>query len=344
MNQANGLQFADERKFQVVCSMLGLGSLTAGPAQVFGGLLHRMFRVSTTQGQYAVKKMNPEIMGRPGVYDNFRRSEKIARAAYEAGIPAVCAIRLDGEFMHAIDEDVFMVFDWVEGISLPTTAASPEQCRQIGSLLARIHRLDVEIPESDRGTMGAMTPILWDSLAAQGAVQEVSWSGELAAAVPDLDLWTMRCIQSMAELQSRFVASHRDLDQKNVLWRDERSPQIIDWEAAGYTNPAMDLVDVALNWGGLTSGQVERESLEAVVQGYLDSGGSISETWEAAFYANLAGRLGWLEYSMKRSIGVIAADEEERQLGIRETEATLASLRMIADQAAIWCGWLSGIR
>lgn len=342
MNLTNGLPSADERKFQELCSMLGLGSLDSGPVQVFGGLLHRMFRVGTTQGQYAVKRMNPEIMGRPGVYDNFRRSERIAQAAYQAGIPAVCAIRLDGEFMHAIDGDVFMVFEWVEGVSLPPVAASPEQCRRIGSLVARIHRIDMN-PET-KETSYAFSPVPWESLAAQGAAKGVSWSKEIAAAVPDLEQWTMRCNEAIAALQGRFVASHRDMDQKNVLWRDERTPQVIDWEAAGYANPAMDLVDLALNWGGLASGQVERESFEAVIQGYLGSGGSISETWEDAVYANFAGRLEWLEYNMKRSIGIVASDEEERQLGIRETEATLAALRLMADQAGTWCSWLRSIQ
>jgi len=342
VNQKNRDEAMDER-IQELCSMLGLGSLTAGPVQVFGGLLHRMFRLRTTKGTYALKKMNPEIMGRPGVYDNYRRSEKIAQAASQAGIPAVCAVTLDGEFMHAIDGEVYMVFDWVEGTSLSPAAANPKQCELIGALLARIHRLDAGSTESSGASFDTMAPVRWGDLASQGSALGVGWSKEIAAAVSDLEKWTLRCNEASIALQGCLVASHRDLDQKNVLWRDERSPQIIDWEAAGYANPAMDLVDLALNWGGLASGQVERESFEAVVRGYLESGGSISDHWEDAIYANF-GRLDWLEYNMKRSIGIVAATEEERQLAIRETKATLASLRLMADQSETWCSWLNSLQ
>lgn len=54
--------------------------------------------------------------------------------------------------------------------------------------------------------------------------------------------------------------SHRDLDQKNVLWNTDNHPHLIDWESAGWTNPMVELVTMALNWGGIVSGQIDRDA------------------------------------------------------------------------------------
>ena len=44
---------------------------------VSGGYMHRMYRVRTASGIYAVKHLNPGIMGREGVLANYDRAEKI---------------------------------------------------------------------------------------------------------------------------------------------------------------------------------------------------------------------------------------------------------------------------
>ena len=55
----------------------GFGAVIFPIEPVSGGLMHRMYRVRTKSGIYAVKHLNPEIMGRKGVHDNFERAEKI---------------------------------------------------------------------------------------------------------------------------------------------------------------------------------------------------------------------------------------------------------------------------
>ncbi len=57
--------------------MCGLGKIIAEVESVSGGLMHRMYKVITDSGIYAVKHLNAEIMKRPGVHENFARAEKI---------------------------------------------------------------------------------------------------------------------------------------------------------------------------------------------------------------------------------------------------------------------------
>jgi len=67
---------------------LDLGAVLEEPKQVAGGLLHKMYRVDTDKGAYAVKVLNPEIMKLPAALRNMVYSEKIA-AAFKPVIPAL---------------------------------------------------------------------------------------------------------------------------------------------------------------------------------------------------------------------------------------------------------------
>ena len=72
---------------------LGLGTIRGEIEQVAGGLLHKMYRVTTDRGIYAVKVLNPEIMKRPAAWRNTVNSEKIA-AAFQDLIPVVAALEM----------------------------------------------------------------------------------------------------------------------------------------------------------------------------------------------------------------------------------------------------------
>ena len=54
----------------------GLGNIISPIKPVSGGFMHRMYRVTTDCGTYAVKHLNPEIMGRSGVFDNYSEKEQ----------------------------------------------------------------------------------------------------------------------------------------------------------------------------------------------------------------------------------------------------------------------------
>ena len=77
--------------------------------------MHRMFRAETAKGVYAVKCLNPEIMKRPGVMENYRRAEKLEQVLENAGIPLAPALALDGQKMQELDGEYFYVFRWQEG-------------------------------------------------------------------------------------------------------------------------------------------------------------------------------------------------------------------------------------
>ena len=76
-----------------------LGKVVFPVVPVSGGFMHRMFRAETGEKAYAVKHLNPEIMKRPGVMENYRRAEKLEQILEDAGIPVVPALMLNGRKM-----------------------------------------------------------------------------------------------------------------------------------------------------------------------------------------------------------------------------------------------------
>ena len=88
---------------------LKIGELISEPLPISGGLLHKMYRVATEKGLFAVKVLNPEIMKRPEALRNTIRSEKIAGALAEE-ISLVAALEFVGKQIHEWQGNYYMFF------------------------------------------------------------------------------------------------------------------------------------------------------------------------------------------------------------------------------------------
>lgn len=176
------------------------------------------------------------------------------------------------------------------------------------------------------------------------ASQNLEWAYIARSMLPRLLTWSRLYEVAGQQLGRHQVVSHRDLDQKNVLWRDDQTPYVIDWEAAGLINPTLELVGAALSWSGLVVGDVRKESFDAVIEAYRQAGGEIHDKSEVALHGLMGTWLGWLLFNMRRSLGESVEREEERDLGVRETSMTLKLLRTFDDHLPIWAGWLDAWR
>lgn len=63
--------------FYKLTEELNLGTLTGQPTRVTGGFMHKMYKLETTTGTYAVKLLNPTIMKRPEALGNYQRAEQL---------------------------------------------------------------------------------------------------------------------------------------------------------------------------------------------------------------------------------------------------------------------------
>lgn len=274
-------------KLTKLCRLLQLGEVIAPPAPVSGGLLHKMFRVETTRGVFAVKILNPEVMTRPGALNNMRTGEA-ANAAFE-GCTAfdVCA-SMGG--VTQVEGSYFIVYPWVEGRSVFPPEITVEHCRVMGHVLGSIHQADVYIPGMEP-EMAVRPPFDW------------SMAGDAR-----LPRWDAAVREGLRRLRGMQVVSHRDLDPKNVMWQGMR-PCVIDWEAAGYVNPWQELIELLNYWAD------DEEKARAMIAAYREHVDLTDADWEAALTAGMDGMLGWLHYCLNRPGG-----EEQAANTLKELE------------------------
>lgn len=325
-------------QFESLCNILQLGMMISAPKPLSGGLLHRMYCLETTKGKYAIKALNPKIMLRPTAMLRYIKSEQIADIAAN-NIPALPAKKFNGEFIHKIDNQFYIVFNWVDGISLKPYEINTSHCEKIGSILADIHgtdfsELDVAYEYVDNEPL-----IDWNYYLQKGKESNAAWVKLLHENIDMLYSWNAQTNKSEKLLASDMVISHRDLDPKNVLW-NENNPLIIDWESAGCINPMQDLTETAFYWSEDEVGNINKERFMAFVSGYKKSRGMLNANWRAILSSGFSGRLGWLEYNLKRSLMIECTDEEEQQMGTTQVIETVSAIKRYADVISEIENWL----
>ena len=317
---------------------LELGTVVNEPVQVKGGLLHKMYRVNTNKGVYAVKELNVEIMKRPTALRNTVNSEKIA-AAFQTMIPVVAALEIGGKQIHELNGAHYMIFDWMEGASIFPPMITSKNCYAIGQVLGKIHHkklaIDGVAPDENGVTMFA-----WDKYQEllQGLKQE-TWAIQYLEALSDIKSWNQAACDAQEVLEKTLVISHRDLDPKNVLWNDN-APLIIDWEAAGYVNPYQEFLEVVNYWTDDGKGGLLKEYFDALLDAYTQHVKLENVDWNAVFAGSYMGMLGWLEYNVKRTLEIEAATADEVQLGKEQVLGTIKALYAYQEKVLMMKRWL----
>jgi Ser/Thr protein kinase RdoA (MazF antagonist) len=326
-------------KFEKLCNFLQLGEIVGEPEVMSGGLLHRMYAIETTQGKYAIKALNPQIMLRPEAMQNFIISERIANiAAYN--IPALPAKKFNGTFIQEIDNQFYLVFDWVDGKSLKANEINIVHCEKIGAILSNIHMTDFSELGIINDWSGNGQLIDWNYYLQKGQENNSVWVNLLLEIIDKLYDWNAQANKSSRLLASDMVISHGDLDPKNVMWNQD-SPILIDWEAAGSINPMQDLTETAIYWSENENGNIDKERFLAFIGGYKERYGTLQANWRMVLVNGFSGKLGWLEYSFKRSLWIECTNDEEQKMGTAQVTGTINAIRRYADMISEIERWLN---
>jgi len=355
-----------------LCKKYMLGEIQKAPRPVEGGLLHRMYHVVTNQGDYAVKLLNPDIMKRPDALRNMVNSECIAQYMAEYGaedtagptamsasgihrsanaIPVAAALKFRGQHLLCLEyghrelptkatnnaaKQYAFVYPWLDARSLFAPEIRIIHCRKIGHILGQIHAAKLE-PEKLPYKLereDAKRPLYdWQGYLTLAQSQQVPWLSQYEAMLPDLCRWDQKAVDAMETVHSCQVISHRDLDPKNVLWQGEQ-PILIDWEAAGYVNPYQELLEVLQYWGCDGDGRYDPALCQALLQAYTQSMELREVDWAPIFACSCDGMLGWLEYTLKKSLGL---EGDEAAQGPQQMLATYRDLQRYEAQAGqLW--------
>ncbi|MBQ3202225.1 MAG: phosphotransferase [Clostridia bacterium] len=291
--------------FDALCEQLNLGALTEEPTRLTGGLMHKMYRIATASGDYAVKCLNPHVMVRADAARNFAAAEKLERKLEQTDLPLLPAHTLDGRKMQEMEGDFFYVFPYFEGKALKDEAITAHHCAIVGGLLAKLHAVE-----------NVHAPVKTEMLT-------FDWDGFDLSEEDKTLLWQMQTAANNAALPPLLTICHNDMDPKNLLWNG-LDCRIIDLECLGYGSPYLELLETALCWAGYESGSVDIDRFTAFVGAYARAGADLAADWAAVYAAN-AGRLAWLHYNLLRAGG--SEGEENRALGKAEAEKTLTCIK-----------------
>lgn len=298
------------------CGFLLLGQ----PRRLSGGFLHQMFALETDQGRYAVKLLNPTIMRRSGVMDNYRRAEALEKRLEEVGIPIEPALTVHGSKMQEINGQFFYLFAFFDGHVCAPEDVTPLHCEAVGQALAAIHAVARRI---DRCAL--VSPVV-DWRAYQEALRMANHPlcGVWTEALPLLERLQQRAVEAMGKLSPVRAICHGDMDSKNVLWQGS-TLRIIDLECLDWGHPEMELMQQALCWSGWENGSLCFALMDAFLKGYRMGGGVMPASWDAPYDANTA-MLEWLAYNLRRALGMEGAPEEQA-LGQQQCRFALSLLQ-----------------
>jgi len=311
---------------------LSLGELTAPPQVLTGGYTHRMFRVETDRGAYAVKLLNPEIMQRPDALDNYRAAEAGEQLLEAAGLPILPALIIGGQKLQCVGGQYLFVFDYFDGQPLSAEAITPAHCARIGEVLARIHAIDRrDQAEPLSGPMIPWTELAESLLSSPDAQAE---GALLHSALPMLEHVTAGAEEAAHRLPPMEALCHNDMDPKNVLWRGEDF-RIIDLECVGYANPAQEMLDLAISW---SSGEETR--FKAFASAYFAAGGApIPDA--ASVYDSRRNYIDWLAYNARRAR---FDDPQERAVARQQIRCTLEKIRDDLRQREQILSWMAAVQ
>lgn len=307
-----------DRFFDLVAAKLELGKVIEKPVRVTGGFMHQMFKVVTEKGVYVVKLLNPNIMKRPNARGNYQIADDIEEILKKNNIPAVYALKFNGSKMQEIDNQYFYIFDWYDGKSVNDDEITVFHCNKIGEVLAKIHNIDLKNETFERNEIH----IDWQKY--------VELAKDMNSPIYDIikdnvDLFN----DSMSKGNTAFkkmpsvkTICHNDMDRKNVLWLGDAF-KLIDLECLGYSNPYLELFELALCWSGYENCNINFDLFNAFFKAYFENINlDTNIDWKIMYYGN-CGRLEWLEYNIRRALLIECDTVEEKQLGISEVKETV---------------------
>lgn len=327
-----------DRQLEELCAALDLGTPLTRPRLVSAGSPHRVWRLAVARGVLAVKELNQEQTALPGARHALRQAQSIAAQLAAEGVPTVLALTVEGDALVDLDGATVLVYPWVNGVQLSPGALDAAQAGRLGEVLGRMHAINVTVPGLERPGLRAFPPEHWLALTRRALGLQLEWAGPVRQALEAILALGDRYEAAGVELMRELVVSHRRLTPEHVLWIQGAFPWLIDWEAAGYINPAMELAETALRWAGLVQDAPQAGIIAALLDGYHLAGPKLATNALAALAGCAGSLLSELEHAMLRSLNA-ELPANERALARSDVTVALGVVETLAANFDDWELW-----
>jgi len=332
MKKLTELDLSDE-----VCRVFGLGRRLGSVELVSGGRRHVVLRVKTSEGKFAFKILNEKLIRNSADLEVFEITEQICRMFADSGVYAVSARQIEGRSVNLINGKATMVYPWIDGNVHGVGSVDKKRAAKMGETLAFMHALGLKHCEV-KHELCLLEIGQWDALAEQISLMNLPIAGGLS--IRDLKRWTEAANLALPHLAENMVLSHSDLDQQNVIWANDSVPWLIDWESASLQNPAVELLNLCLDWSGFPDNLPDRDCFTACYEAYVNANGGKPPqvTMKIAADGEIAYFLNWLRFSLSRFSE--NATEEEMTIASREARNALCSLHLFEQCKSTVLQWI----
>ena len=328
------------------CKTYGLGDVTA--SHLFPkGILNRTYFIDSTTGKYVIKALNPSRIDTADEINRLETAEHIAELAKESGIPSISAKRINGKVVNTLHDQHYIVFDFLKGSVKPLRKITPENCFEIGQLLANMHQIDFQklshsnfnehLKTYDYGGQ-IRVKINWNYYFKAVSQSTPSWLSLFEENLNDLcEMIDISFPAYLSFIPQDIIIAHADLSDQNVLWKSKK-PSIIDWEQSCFIDPTYDCVQTAIKWATKRPTEddneaIDKERLYAFLKGYTEIRNLNVENIEISFYMVLYKRLTYLRRVLMEYLepeDEISKERAERR--IKHTLMILGGYKKLIDQ------------
>ena len=242
----------------------GLGNVHA--AHPLGGTATPKWAVTTARGRFVIR-VRPAEFSSPG---RTRFAHTVLNRLADAGLPVPHALaQTDGTNTVALDGRTFEVLSWIEGEPWP--AGNPDAAKNLGSFLARMHRLTADLVDRE-----AAPPPREDHPAAlQDCLARLRGWPATPAQSEQLDAISQLLQRGRQELEATLYAQlpraviHGDFHPGNVRFRGTEVAALYDFDYLAVQARVRDVVDALMFFASVRTSSFEPDSIRSLTQPFV---------------------------------------------------------------------------
>jgi Ser/Thr protein kinase RdoA (MazF antagonist) len=282
----------DDEAARAVAATFDLDTVVAPPALAARGANGFIWKLTTTRGAFAVKRLLPWVPHERVPFD-----VGVQLAAADAGIPLPRPVLTpDGAAM----VDRTRVYEWVDVDPPLDTPIGSDLARTLGGILGRLHSLGIE-PAQPINDWYTDPPSRdgWVDLLERGRAADAPWTSWLSAELSFLDELGMAVSEPAP---GTAITCHRDFAPGNVPpSADDGTPIVLDWENAGAMTADTELAFTAVLWAA-NGDRVDREAALALRAAYEAASRVDAVITSASFNVSIVTHLNFLKVNCDGSL------------------------------------------